>query len=180
MAEKPKINTFHFKMDILMMDELTDLELFQKTQNLSAAISRILMQLFTIIEKEDMKGVQRFSKYKLINENKNIKRKHVIVKIPDFLYRRLKSLHDVLNYYSIAQLMRGLLRFFLNLVKRFGKEYGKELMGIVKKWIKISANSRFLVKYINQLLAFKGKIKKIIKMFYIYTLHFSPYRVFRL
>ena len=69
--KEPGITTFHFKMDNLMMDELTDFVLFQETQNLSETISRILMQLFTIIEKEDMDGMQRFSKYKLINEDKS-------------------------------------------------------------------------------------------------------------
>ena len=176
----PEITKFHFKMDILMMDELTDLALFQETQNLSGTISRILMQLFTIIEKEDMEGMQRFSKYELINEDKSIDRKHVIVKIPDFLYRRLKSLHDVLNYYSIAQLLRELIRMYLDMVSKFGDTYGEELMRLVKKWVKFSRNSQFLIKYINQLIMFKDEIMEIIKKFSMYTLHFSPYRVFRL
>ena len=179
-TKKSKITTFHFKMDILMMDKLTDCELFQETQNLSETISRILILLFTIIEKVDMDGIQRFSKYKLINEDKTIKRKHVIVKIPDFMYRRLKSLHDVLNYYSMAQLMRWLLRVFLDLVSKFGDAYGEELMRLANEWVKFSKNSQFILKYINQLITFQGKIKKIIKDFNIYTLHFSPYRVFRL
>ena len=65
-SETPEMTTFHFKVDILMMDELTDLKLFEKTENLSKTIRRILMQLFTIIEKEDMEGIQRFSKYRLM------------------------------------------------------------------------------------------------------------------
>ena len=179
-TRNPEITKFHFKMDILMMDELTDLALFQETQNLSGTISRILMQLFTIIEKEDMEGTQRFSKYELINEDKSVDRKHVIVKIPDFLYRRLKSLHDVLNYYSMAQLVRWLLRMFLDIVSKFGEAYGEELMRLVGGWMKFSRNSRFLIKYIYQLIMFKGEINEIIKSFDIYALHFSPDRIFRL
>ena len=178
--EAPEITKFHFKIDILMMEELTDLALFQKTQSLSETIGRILMQLFTVIEKEDMDGLQRFSKYELINEDKSIERKHVVVKIPDYIYRRLKSLHDVLNYYSMAQLMRWLLRLFLGMVSKFGDAYGEELMKLVKKWTQFSRNSRFLIKYINQLIMFKGEISEIIKNFGIYSLHFSPNRVFRL
>ena len=179
-TKEPEITTFHFKMDVLMMDELTDLVLFQETQNLSETINRILMQLFTIIEKEDMDGMQRFSKYELINEDKSINRKHVIVKIPDFMYRRLKSLHDVLNYYSMAQLMRGLLRFFLDMVSKFGDAYGEELMRLGNEWVKFSRNSQFIIKYINQLIMFQGEILEIIRRFDIFTLHFSPYRIFRL
>ena len=176
----PGIITFHFKMDIVMMDELTDLAVFQETQSLSGAINRILMQLFTIIEKIDMDGIQRFSKYKFINEDKSIDRKHVFVKIPDFLYRRLKCLHDVLNYYSIAQLLRELIRMFLGMVSKFGDGYGEELMKLVNDWVYSSRNSQFIIKYINQLILAKGEIIEIIKKFSLYTLHFSPYRVFRL
>ncbi|MBN2532278.1 MAG: hypothetical protein JXB88_05275 [Spirochaetales bacterium] len=174
------ITTFHFKIDILMMDELTELEIFQKTQNLSETICRILMQLFPVIEKEDMKGVQRLSTYKLINEDKNLKRKHIIVQIPDFLYRRLKCLHDVLNYYSMAQLVRDLLLWFLDLVRRFGDRYGEELMKVINEWVKTSRNTQFLIKYIHQLLVFEDDIIRIIKIFNIYTLHFTPYRIFLL
>ena len=127
-----------------------------------------------------MDGIQRFSKYKLIKEDKSIDRKHVIVKIPDFLYRRLKSLHDVLNYYSIAQLLRKLIRVFFDMVSKFGEGYGEKLMRLMNDWVNSSRNSQFLIKYINQLILFKGEIMEIIKKFNIYTLHFSPYRVFRL
>ena len=176
----PEIITFHFKMDILMMDKLTDCALFQKTQTLSATINTILLQLFTIIEKIDMNGIQRFSRYEFINEDKSIDRKHVIVKIPDFLYRRLKCLHDVLNYYSIAQLMRKLIRLFLDMMSKFGERYGEELMRLANDWVNFSRNSQFLIKYINQLIIFQGEISEIIKNFSIYTSHYSPYRVFRL
>ena len=179
-TKEPEIITFHFKMDILMMDELTDLALFEKTQSVSGAINRILLQLFTIIEKIDMDGIQRFRKYKLINEDKRIDRKHVIVRIPDFLYRRLKSLHDVLNYYSIAQLVRELIGVYLNMVSKFGDGYGEELMRLVNDWVNFNSNSRYLVKYIYQLILFNGEIMEIIKKFSIYILHFTSYRVFRL
>ena len=115
-----------------------------------------------------------------IDEDKNIERKHVVVKMPDFMYRRLKCLHDVLNYYSLAQLVRDLLKWYLDLVERFGDACGQELMRFVNKWIKFHVNSQFLVKYLHQLLAFEGKIEEIIKKFNIYALHFTPYRVFRL
>jgi hypothetical protein len=177
---EPEMTSFHFKMDILLMDKLTDLELFEETQSVSETIKRILMQLFPVIEKEDYKGIQRFSKYKLINENKKVKRVRVVVRMPDFLYRRLKALHDVLNYYSIAQLVRDLLKWYLGLVDEFGEKYGDELMRIINRWAKFSRNSYFLIKYIKQLLTFKGDIMKITKAFNIYSLHFSPYRVFQL
>jgi hypothetical protein len=133
-----------------------------------------------VIEKEDYMGIQRFSKYKLINDDKNVKRVRVVVNIPDFLYRRLKSLHDVLNYYSMAQLVRDLLKWYLNLVDEFGEKYGDELMKFIYKWSSFSRDSRILTNYIRQLLTFTGDIIEITNFFDIYTTYFSPYRVFRL
>jgi hypothetical protein len=178
--EEPKMKSFHFKMDVLMMDKLTNLELFEKTQCISETIKRILMQLFMVIEKEDYSGIQRFSKYRLINDDKKVKRVRVVVKIPDFLYRRLKCLHDVLNYYSMAQLVRDLLRWYLNLVDEFGVKSGDELIKIAYEWSSFSRNSRILINYIRQLLTFKGDIIEITKFFNIYTTYFTPYRIFRL
>ena len=179
-SEKPEMTTFHFKLDILMMDELTDLELFQKTQNLSETFNRILMQLFPVIEKEDAEGRQRFSKYRLIHEDTDVPRMHVAVKMPVFMYRRLKALHDVLNYYSVAQLLRDLLRLHLDLVGMYGDKYGEVLMKFVNEWVKFHVHCRFLAKYIQQLFKFAGDIEEIIKKFEIYALHFTPIREFRL
>jgi hypothetical protein len=48
--EGPEMITFHFKMDAIMLDKLTDLELFQKTESLSETIKRIMLELFPVIE----------------------------------------------------------------------------------------------------------------------------------
>jgi hypothetical protein len=185
--KKPKMTSFHyemkgfhFKMDIEMMDKLTDLELFEKTQSMSGTIKMILLQLFPVIEKEDYKEVQRFSKYRLIHNDTEIKRVRVVARIPDFLYRRLKSLHDVLNYYSMAQLIRDLLGLYLDLVDEYGNGFGDELMRIIKDWSSFSRNSRVLIHYIRQLLTFQGDMMEILYFFNVYSHCFSPYRKFRL
>jgi hypothetical protein len=175
-----EMTSFHFKMDILMMDNITDLQLFEKTQSISGTIKQILMQLFARIEKEDYKNKQRFSKYRLIHDKKEVKRVHVNVKLPEFLYRRLKTLHDTLNYYSMAQLIRDLLEWYLKLVKDFGEDFGEELIRLANEWAMFSRNSKFLIEYIKQLLTFEGDIIEITEKFNKYSLNFSPYRVFQL
>jgi hypothetical protein len=176
--KKSGMPAFHFKMDVILMDKLTDLELFEQTQSLSGMIQRILLQMFAVIEKEDYKGIQRMSKYRLINKDKNVKRKHVIVQLPNFLYRRLKTLHDVLNYFSIAQLVRDLLWWYVRLVDIFGENYSDELIRQAREWTKTSRNSHYLIKYIQQLITFNGDITKIIEEFYIYSILYTPYRLF--
>ena len=84
------------------------------------------------------------------------------------------------NGHYVVYSVRELIRMFLDIVSNFGDRYGEELMRLVNDWVNSSRNSQFLIKYINQLISSKGEIMKIIKKFNLYTLHFSPYRVFRL
>jgi hypothetical protein len=178
--KNPEMTLFHFKMDVILMDKLTDLPLFEKTESLSETIKRIMLELFPVIEMEDVAEKQRYSEYRLINDDKKIKRKHVFVQLPEFLYRRLKSLHDVLNYYSMAQLIRDLLWWYVGLVEEFGDDFSDELMRIVKEWTTISKSSEILVEYINQLLTFTGDIIEITTIFHNYSINFAPHRIFQL
>ncbi|MBN2535592.1 MAG: hypothetical protein JXB88_22125 [Spirochaetales bacterium] len=83
--DEVKMMIFHFKMDIKMIDDLKKLDLFRKTRNMAVTINRILLQFFAVIEKEHMFGVQRESRYKLINEDTNVKRKHITLSIPEYM-----------------------------------------------------------------------------------------------
>jgi hypothetical protein len=178
--QSTSMTSFHFKMDIQMMDKLTDLELFERTHSVSETIKRIFLQIFPLIEQEDYKEVQHFSKYRLIHDDTDVKRVRVVTRIPDFLYRRLKSLHDVLNYYSMAQLVRDLLQWYLALVDEFGPNLEDELVRLINEWSNFSRNSRVLTHYIRQLLTFQGDMKEILYFFNVYSCCFSPYRTFKL
>ncbi|MBN2535571.1 MAG: hypothetical protein JXB88_22020 [Spirochaetales bacterium] len=176
--DEVKITIFHFKMDTKMIDDLKKLELFQKTRNMAETINRILLQFFTVIEKEHMFGVQRESRYELINEDIKVKRKHVTIHLPDYIYRRLKMLHDDLNFFSIAQLLRWLISGYVDFIKKYGDRWVRKLVTIIRRWQKDTRNSRFLLTYIHQLFEFNNEIIWIIQKYALYCLHFSPYRDF--
>ncbi|MBN2531700.1 MAG: hypothetical protein JXB88_02350 [Spirochaetales bacterium] len=176
--DEVKMIIFHFKMDTKMIDDLRGLNLFQKTRSLYGTINRILLQFFTVIEKEHMFGVQRESRYELINEDRNVKRKHVTVHIPDYIYRRLKMLHDDLNFFSIAQLLRWVISGYVDFVKRYGDRWVRKLVTIIRRWQKDTRNSRFLLTYIHQLFKSTSELVWIFQKYAIYCLHFSPYRDF--
>ncbi|MBN2532760.1 MAG: hypothetical protein JXB88_07715 [Spirochaetales bacterium] len=173
-----KMMIFHFKMDTKMIDDLRKLDLFQKTRNMAMAINRILLQFFAVIEKEHMLGIQRQSRYELINEDMEVKRKHVTVHIPDYMYRRLKMLHDDLNFFSIAQLLRWVISGYVDFVKKYGDRWVRKLVTIIRRWQKDTRNSRFLLMYIHQLFECTSELAWIIQKYAIYCLHFSPYRDF--
>ncbi|MBN2531304.1 MAG: hypothetical protein JXB88_00360 [Spirochaetales bacterium] len=176
--DEVKMTIFHFKMDTKMIDDLKSLDLFQKTRSMAVAINCILLQFFTVIEKEHMFGAQRESRYELINEDREVKRKHVTVSIPDYIYRRLKMLHDDLNFFSIAQLLRWLISGYVDFVKKYGDRWVRKLVTIIRRWQKDTKNSRFLLTYINQLFECTSELTWIILKYAIYCLHFSPYRDF--
>ncbi|MBN2534207.1 MAG: hypothetical protein JXB88_15055 [Spirochaetales bacterium] len=176
--DEVKMTIFHFKMDIKMIEDLKKLELFQKTRSMAETINHILLQFFTVIEKEHMFGVQRESRYELINGDMNVKRKHVTVSIPDYMYRRLKMLHDDLNFFSIAQLFRWVISGYVDFVKRYGNKWVRKLVTIIRRWQKDTRNSRFLLTYIHQLFESNNELSWIIQKFDLYCLHFSPYRDF--
>ncbi|MBN2532844.1 MAG: hypothetical protein JXB88_08135 [Spirochaetales bacterium] len=176
--DEVKMTIFHFKMDTKMIDDLKILELFQKTRSLYETINRILLQFFAVIEKEHMFGVQRQSRYELINEDRNVKRKHVIVSIPEYMYRRLKMLHDDLNFFSIAQMLRWVISRYVDFVKRYGSRWVRKLVTIIRRWQKDTRNSHFLLMYIHQLFELNTELVWIIQKYTLYCLHFSPYRDF--
>jgi hypothetical protein len=176
--DEVKMTIFHFKMDINMIEDLRKLDLFQKTRNMAVTINRILLQFFAVIEKEHIFGAQRHSRYELINGDRNVKRKHVTVSIPEYVYRRLKMLHDDLNFFSIAQLFRWVISGYMDFVKKYGNRWVRKLVTIIRRWQKDTRNSRFLLTYINQLFEYTSELTWLIQKYGIYCLHFSPYRDF--
>ncbi|MBN2534330.1 MAG: hypothetical protein JXB88_15690 [Spirochaetales bacterium] len=176
--DEVKMIIFHFKMDSKMIDDLKKIDLFQRTLCLDRTINHILLQFFSVIEKEHLYGVQRHSRYELINEDKNVKRKHITVYLPEFMYRRLKMLHDDLNFFSIAQLFRWVISGYVDFVKRYGSRWIRKLVTIIRRWQKDTRNSRFLLTYIHQLFECTTELVWLIQKYALYSLHFSPYRDF--
>ncbi|MBN2443927.1 MAG: hypothetical protein JXJ04_21370, partial [Spirochaetales bacterium] len=112
----PKFHDFHFILDKKMEEELKHLKMYTLKRNLSGVIVKILSIIAPGLEKEHFIGKQRWSKYKYVNDDIGIKRKSTHVYLPFALYKRLKLIHQDLNFYSIAQLLRFFLGLFLDLV----------------------------------------------------------------
>ena len=119
--DKQYIHVFHFIMDRGMKKELKKLDMYEKEGSLYGVIMRIFSILTTIIKKEHKWGEQRVSRYLPVCDDPDEIREHVQVYFPEKVYRQLKLMHQDLNVYSIAQLLRRFLILFLNLVKEYGK-----------------------------------------------------------
>ena len=104
------LHEFHFVLDRGMKNNLMDLELYRKIGNLSGVITRVLTLIAPVIKREHKWGEQMSSRYLPVCEDPDEIREHVHAYLQEEVYRELKLLHQDLNCYSIAQLLRGFLR----------------------------------------------------------------------
>ena len=175
------IHVFHFVMDRGMKKTLKNLDIFKKSGSLSGVIVQIFSILAPLIKKEYKWGEQRVSRYLPVCNDPDEIREHVHVYFPGEVYRQLKLIHQDLNVYSIAQLARGFLGFFLVLVKKYGNNVFQELRRLFKQWKEEDSKIRLTLRQIvRQLLLiiqhFSGKNRLI----NIYDRQFSPSWIFLL
>lgn len=171
---------FHFKMDSEMKDALKDLDLYKKVRSLSQLIVKILSLLSPCLEKVHLSRKQRMSRYELVNNNREIRRESVHVYLPHSLYRQLKAMHHDLNFYSIAQLLRMMVRLFLCLVKVNGNIVIKMLMDLLRQWEEKNEMNKHTRKSIRQLLHFIYQKPGISCFLNLYDNKFSPVDILRL
>ena len=171
---------FHFKLDLEMKNRLKGVAMFKNTRSLSGLIVRILKWLSPRIEKEHIFGKQRMSMYKFVNDDMDIKRESVHVYLPDYLYRKLKLMHQDLNFYSMAQLLRFILGIFLDVTEKYGNKIIYKLKRILKHWKAKKKNRKYKYKSIRQLMHFLYQNPVNSNFFTIYSNKFAPISIFRL
>ena len=172
---------FHFVMDRGMKKDLKKLDMYAEKGSLSGVIVKIFSFLAPLVKKEHKWGEQRLSRYLPVCDDPDEIREHVHVCFPGEMYRQLKLIHQDLNVYSIAQLLRGFLRFFLGLVNEYGNNVFQELKRLFKQWKKEDGKIRLTPREIVQQLLliiqhFSGKNRLI----NIYDRQFSPSWIFLL
>ena len=177
----PYVHVFHFVVDREMKKNLKNLDMYEETGCLSGVIVKIFSLLAPLIKKEHKWGKQRVSRYLPVCDDPDEIREHVHVYFPGKVYRQLKLIHQDLNVYSIAQLVRGFLRFFLDLVNGYGNNVLHELKRLFKQWKEEDSKTRLTPRQtVRQLLQiiqhFSGKNRLI----NIYDRQFSPSWIFLL
>jgi hypothetical protein len=131
---KKKKHEFHFVIPRNMTESLKKLRVFKKTMGFSKTVTKILKVLHPVIKVEHKWGEQRMSKYRYVSEDKDEKRDHVHAYLDEKVYRELKLIHQDLNFYSIGQIVRMFLDFFLELVKEYGRNVFSVLASNYKRW----------------------------------------------
>ena len=125
------IHELHYKECGLLIDWVDRIAWhFQLSR--SGMIVKMLQSGIPLLDKFHFKRMEQDSRYKRVEKYCHPKKNYLnrkddikeIVSIhcymPEVLYRKLKQVKSDLNFYSIAQLVRELVRFFLWLFDRYG------------------------------------------------------------
>ena len=178
MKPKQDYQDFHFVIDEQLKAELLQLRVFKNVTGFSGTVIKILRLMYPRLEKEHFRCVDRSSCYQQVSDDKSSQRCHVHVYLPKALYRRLKLIHQDLNFYSIAQCLRWIIRIFLNLVSRYSVNLKQHMAVRVNQWKKQNATQLVSNKDIRQLFFYFKSHQKKIHLLSVYQHDFSPVGVY--
>jgi hypothetical protein len=170
---------FHFIIDEELKRQLLDRQIFKDTAGFSGTIVKILQLMYPRIEKEHFFGNERFSCYQFVTPDLTVDRQNVHVYLPLDLYRRLKLIHQDLNFYSIAQFLRWMLQLFLHLRSSHGSNLKQKLAALLALWRKQNAVVDLPQEIVRQLFKFRSRKPGKPRLVNIYNPGFSPLAVLR-
>jgi hypothetical protein len=131
--------------------------------------------------KEHRWGEQRMSRYKAVCSDPDEVREHMHVYVPEELYRELKLLHQDLNFFSIAQMVREFLEWFLGFVDECAGDVLTELKKIFSQWAEDEKRSRLTLReYVRQLFRIIQHLPGKNRLVNIYNKDFSPFWIMRM
>ena len=173
-GQKTMYCDFHFVVNAKLKKNLLDLRVFRNVYSFSGIVVKILQVLYPRLEKEHFSGRERYSRYQLVTPKLTEKRCHVHVYLPMDLYRRLKLIHQDLNFYSMAQCLRWLIRFFLDLVNTHRHNLRRKLTTLLIYWRKQNSSNHLSESLLRQLKKFRSRKAGTIRFLNLYNSHFSP------
>jgi hypothetical protein len=177
---KVSLHEFHCILDRNMKEKLRDLDIFKAVRGVSGTIVRILQVLIPVIRKELKWGEQRMSRYMNVCDDPDVERDNVHVYVPVGLYRELKLLHQALNFYSIAQFVRGLLEWFLVFVEGCDGDVLQELQELFASWSAVKKETRLTLReYMRHLFTIIQHLPGKNRLIMVYDQDYSPFWVLR-
>ncbi|MBN2443213.1 MAG: hypothetical protein JXJ04_17770 [Spirochaetales bacterium] len=175
------IHDFHFILNRDLKNKLKSLPIFKECKSVSVLIVNILKILTPVIAKEQQWGKQRLSQYKAVCNNPDDLREHCHIYLSDEMYRVLKVLHQDLNFYSIAQLLREILSFFLELVDVYKNKVVEKLKEIFAQWKADDESNRLTSReFVRQLWTIIQHLPGKNRLLTVYDSHYSPFWVLRI
>ena len=142
-------------------------------RSFSATIIIIYLYLIPFFEKNHLIAQEKESKIEAVGSEEEIRR-HIHCYLPQELYRKLKLFHQDMNTYSMAQIMRKMMHYFIIGYNKYGLEsFIERLKNCKGIWDEMKE------KFIKDMKFFKKRItnknSKYTFINTIYTDHYSPY-----
>jgi hypothetical protein len=172
----------HFMLNDLTLKKLIEISKALKIKTISGTIVAIIEFLTPYLEKNQIEFQNRESRYKQIADQSE-KRHHIHAYIPENIYRKLKELHQYLNFYSLAQILREIIEIYLKDFFKCG------LKKVVKKYEKVKRmwKMRKVIKkggaFLRQLtmpdIASRGITVKYDVNFHPYSIYFAGNEILR-
>ena len=141
--------------------------------SLSGTIQMIYRSLIPFFEKNHIMAREWDCQYELIGK-KDEKRLHIHIYMQHDLYRKLKLVHQDLNTYSLAQILRKMMHYFIRGYNKYGfTKFMEKLNNIKEIWKSMKA------KFMKENKIFKKPNKNKSSRFTFinttYTDHYCPY-----
>ena len=102
----------HFILSESIFKKIIVVSRLLKIKSLSKTVIVMIRCLIPVLEKYQTEFQNRESRYKKITGDDEI-RHHIHVYMNDELYRHIKQIHDCLNFYSMAQVLREIIGLYL-------------------------------------------------------------------
>jgi hypothetical protein len=140
----------HFVINEKLLKKLDKTTERMKLKTRSATIVAIFNLFLPYLEKNQIKFKNNENKYRLVANLKE-KRRHVHAYIHEDMYMRLKLLHGYSNFYSVAQILREIIKIYLKDCRKYGVEGSVEKLEKLKKKREMIKKDRMGRKFLRQL-----------------------------
>ena len=107
---------FDFVLNKSLFDKIKYLK-EKKNKDLSVIVRQIILLMIPVLREKHLYEKRRDKDYKFINATEKIR-----VFLPEEIYNELKLVHDQLNSFSIATLIRELLEIYFIGIETYGEE----------------------------------------------------------
>ena len=141
-------------------------------ESLSGVVRIMIFYMMPFVDLNWLKSKSRKSRYKIIDE-KPKERFHIHCYVPEEVYQKFKTVHKGLDFYSISQIARLVVKYFLHGVRKYGyEEFIERLTKCKNNW------NKKLEEYADKKITFRKQMRKGSSKFTyfqtIYSTEFEP------
>src|SRR5512145_79655 len=131
------VHDFHLKMDVDLIERFeAACGLLGKFLGVAGFLGMLFDEFPMLLEREHFAAPEHDGEYLLINPNLEVKRRSVHIYFSKVTFRRFKMVHQDLNYFSMAQIVRRLAEIIINLAKKYGVRLLNYLKKVKAAWLK--------------------------------------------